>query len=160
MQTGLRPPLAAPQMHVFWIAQPRATYTLESVKVGRANPSEGRHCYGICHDPAAQRLAPTQAIENPARFRAARQRSMMKLSRSAIALSLATALGFPLSAFGQGMNAESREPRAEASVRYATPHSRPKTIGARGIETRALSAVVQRYCQNCHNPKQIRGNHN
>jgi hypothetical protein len=34
----------------------------------------------------------------------------------------------------------------------------PKT-GARGIETRALSAVVQRYCyQNCHNPRALKGN--
>src|SRR5688572_10146782 len=37
----------------------------------------------------------------------------------------------------------------------ARPHSR---IGARGIETKALSATVQRYCMNCHNPRQLRGN--
>jgi hypothetical protein len=35
----------------------------------------------------------------------------------------------------------------------------PPKIGARGIETRALSAVVQRYCyQNCHNPRALKGN--
>jgi hypothetical protein len=37
----------------------------------------------------------------------------------------------------------------------ATPHAR---FGARRIETRALSAAVQRYCVNCHNPKQLKGN--
>jgi hypothetical protein len=35
----------------------------------------------------------------------------------------------------------------------------PPRTGARGIETRALSATVQRYCyQNCHNPRALKGN--
>jgi hypothetical protein len=38
----------------------------------------------------------------------------------------------------------------------ARPHTRP--MGARNIEIAALSAVVQRYCVNCHNPRQLRGN--
>lgn len=33
-------------------------------------------------------------------------------------------------------------------------------MGARGIETKALSAVVQRYCQSCHNAKVTKGNLN
>ncbi len=39
----------------------------------------------------------------------------------------------------------------------AAPHA---TIGARGIETAALTAAVQRYCGQCHNPRQARGNLN
>ncbi|MEK7402874.1 MAG: DUF1592 domain-containing protein [Gemmatimonadota bacterium] len=35
------------------------------------------------------------------------------------------------------------------------PHS---GIGARGISTSALNAAVQRYCGQCHNPRQTRGN--
>ena len=38
----------------------------------------------------------------------------------------------------------------------ARPHTR--AVGARGIEIGALSAVVQRYCVNCHRPAQMRGN--
>jgi hypothetical protein len=35
----------------------------------------------------------------------------------------------------------------------------PPRTGARGIETRALSAVVQNYCyQSCHNPRALKGN--
>ena len=37
----------------------------------------------------------------------------------------------------------------------ARPHTR---IGARNIETRSLTASVQRYCTQCHNPRQMRGN--
>src|SRR5687767_11782316 len=51
-----------------------------------------------------------------------------------------------------GMTAESLPPRPLTTAR---PHSR---IGARGIETKALSATVQRYCMSCHNPRQLRGN--
>jgi hypothetical protein len=39
----------------------------------------------------------------------------------------------------------------------ARPHARR---GARNIETSALNATVQRYCVNCHNPRQLRGNLN
>ena len=39
----------------------------------------------------------------------------------------------------------------------AGPHS---GVGARGISTSALSATVQRYCGQCHNPRQMRGNLN
>jgi hypothetical protein len=41
------------------------------------------------------------------------------------------------------------------AVRFAAPHARR---GARGISSNALSAVVQKYCTNCHNPKQLKGN--
>jgi hypothetical protein len=45
----------------------------------------------------------------------------------------------------------------DAGVPVRTTVLRP-TIGARGIETAALTAVVQRYCQNCHNARLLRGN--
>jgi hypothetical protein len=37
----------------------------------------------------------------------------------------------------------------------AAPHTRS---GARGIPAPALNAVIQRYCGQCHNPRQLRGN--
>ena len=40
----------------------------------------------------------------------------------------------------------------------ARPHTRIATVGARGIETKALSASIERYCTQCHNPRQMRGN--
>ena len=41
------------------------------------------------------------------------------------------------------------------------PAPRPApAIGARGIEMKALNAVVQRYCQGCHNARSMRGNLN
>ncbi|MEX2152653.1 MAG: DUF1592 domain-containing protein [Gemmatimonadaceae bacterium] len=43
-------------------------------------------------------------------------------------------------------------------VRYATPHARSGARVGVGIESKALSAIVQRYCQNCHNQKQLKGN--
>ena len=39
------------------------------------------------------------------------------------------------------------------------PHPAP-AVGARGIEMKALNAVVQRYCQGCHNTRSMRGNLN
>jgi hypothetical protein len=42
------------------------------------------------------------------------------------------------------------------SARYQ-PHSK---VGARGISTAALNAALQRYCAQCHNPRQMRGNLN
>jgi hypothetical protein len=45
----------------------------------------------------------------------------------------------------------------EVPVWAAAPHS---TVGARGIETSALNAAVNRYCVQCHNPRQMRGNLN
>jgi hypothetical protein len=97
----------------------------------------------------------------PNRLSAADGRELMmkKLSHVAIAFTLATAFASPSPVSAQNAT-ESREPRVENAVRYAAPHSRPKTLGTRGIETKALSAVVQRYCQNCHNPKQLKGNLN
>jgi len=41
------------------------------------------------------------------------------------------------------------------AIGAATPH---RGIGARGVSTSALSAVVQRYCGQCHNPRQLKGN--
>jgi hypothetical protein len=60
-------------------------------------------------------------------------------------------------AFGQDTNSDSESTTARPHTKFAAPHSR---VGARGIETRALSAVVQRYCVNCHSPRQMRGNLN
>lgn len=44
--------------------------------------------------------------------------------------------------------------------RPASTPSRVGSIGARGIETKALNAAVQTYCGNCHNPTMKRGNLN
>ena len=43
------------------------------------------------------------------------------------------------------------------STRAGSPHT---GVGARGVSTSALSAVVQRYCGQCHNPRQLKGNLN
>jgi hypothetical protein len=79
-----------------------------------------------------------------------------------VSSALVLVLGFPFSALGQNTSTESNSPRAEhreprTAPRYASPHTR---LGARGVETKALSAAVQRYCVNCHSPRQLRGNLN
>ena len=61
-------------------------------------------------------------------------------------------LGVLITSFALAAGADSLPPKPLVTAR---PHSR---IGARGIETKALSATVQRYCMNCHNPRQLRGN--
>jgi hypothetical protein len=81
--------------------------------------------------------------------------------RSEAALVAAFALiAFPASGAAQNAEREVVEARLASNTRYATPHTRPSAIGARGIETRALSNIVQRYCTNCHSPRQLRGNLN
>jgi uncharacterized protein DUF1592/uncharacterized protein DUF1588/uncharacterized protein DUF1587/uncharacterized protein DUF1595/uncharacterized protein DUF1585 len=57
-------------------------------------------------------------------------------------------------AFSAGSAAGRRVPDV-SPARAPAPHSR---VGARGIATSALSAVVQRYCVSCHNPTQLKGN--
>ena len=61
-------------------------------------------------------------------------------------------LGVLITSFALAAGADSLPPKPLVTAR---PHSR---IGARGIETKALSASVQRYCTQCHNPRQLRGN--
>ena len=81
--------------------------------------------------------------------------------RSEAAVVAAFALiAFSASGSAQNAERESSEARTASNTRFATPHSRPSAIGARGIETRALSNIVQRYCTNCHSPRQMRGNLN
>jgi hypothetical protein len=48
------------------------------------------------------------------------------------------------------------------TVGTATGRHVPPTpkLGARGIETKELNTVVQRYCSSCHNPNQLKGNLN
>jgi Protein of unknown function (DUF1592)/Protein of unknown function (DUF1588)/Protein of unknown function (DUF1595)/Protein of unknown function (DUF1585)/Protein of unknown function (DUF1587) len=64
------------------------------------------------------------------------------------------AIGVAVVATSFGVGVVTADGRPVASpVRAGGP------VGARGIETRALSAVVQRYCyQNCHNPRALKGN--
>ncbi len=57
-------------------------------------------------------------------------------------------------------SAPSTFPPAALPVSSVTDGFALTRVGARGISTAALSAVVQRYCQNCHNPRQLRGNLN
>ena len=63
-------------------------------------------------------------------------------------------LGVLITSFALAAGADSLPVKPLTTAR---PHSR---IGARGIETTALSASVQRYCTQCHNPRQLRGNLN
>src|SRR5262245_58751463 len=83
-------------------------------------------------------------------------------NRRVISVALLLA-GLPPATDARGTHAERREVAASGNgtavhaVRYAPPH---RKLGARGIETSALSAVVQRYCVNCHSPRQLRGNLN
>ena len=63
----------------------------------------------------------------------------------------------PAAALAQNSEPATVTAASASATRYASPHTR---LGARGIETRALSAVVQRYCVNCHSPRQLRGNLN
>jgi hypothetical protein len=72
--------------------------------------------------------------------------------------------------FGLAVPAGQQQPSLEAvsaipvAPVVAAPTSRITTakphtgIGSRGISTAALDAVVQRYCVNCHSPRQKRGN--
>ena len=46
--------------------------------------------------------------------------------------------------------------RTEPASRAHAPVGAP--VGARGVATAALSAVVQRYCQSCHSPTLLKGN--
>src|SRR2546428_501588 len=47
---------------------------------------------------------------------------------------------------------------ADGAPVVAAPHARIGAHGTRGIETKALNAVIQRYCGTCHNPRQLKGN--
>ncbi|MGH7637036.1 MAG: DUF1587 domain-containing protein, partial [Gemmatimonadaceae bacterium] len=82
----------------------------------------------------------------------------MKLSHAVAALTVAAvaiaAVGSPISAVGSGL-VESDSDSA-AGVR---PKPRPEPRQGRAA-TKAFpaSAVVQRYCMGCHNPRQLRGN--
>lgn len=48
--------------------------------------------------------------------------------------------------------------RAEPRRAKPGPHAPYRNTGARGIPTGALSGVVQRYCQSCHNDVTMKGN--
>jgi hypothetical protein len=63
-------------------------------------------------------------------------------------------LGVLIASFALAAGSDSL-PAKPQPLTTARPHTR---IGARGIETKALSASVQRYCTQCHNPRQVRGN--
>src|ERR1019366_1095342 len=84
----------------------------------------------------------------------------MTIARGAVALCTA-GLVFVAGA-ATGTTLPSRAERAIAGAplrRDPIHHVGPRsTTGARGISSAALSAVVQRYCQGCHNARQLKGN--
>src|SRR5688500_6969915 len=64
-------------------------------------------------------------------------------------------LGVLITSFAIAAGAAGADSLPPVPLTTARPHTR---IGARGIETKALSASIQRYCVNCHTPRQLRGN--
>ncbi len=88
------------------------------------------------------------------------QQGGTRMARSAIVAGV-VALAFTAgSATGTGVP-EHRAPAAPPAAAVPVVHRGPEVksaVGARGIEMKALSAVVQRYCQGCHSAKNPRGN--
>ena len=78
----------------------------------------------------------------------------MKLSHAVAALTVAAvaiaAVGTPISAVGSGLE----EPSADLAAGIR-PTPRPQPGSTKAFPA---SAVVQRYCVGCHNPRQLRGN--
>jgi hypothetical protein len=84
----------------------------------------------------------------------------MTVARGAVALfsaGLALAAGAATAGTppARAERAGARVPLRPAAVHHARPGA---PIGARGISTSALSDVVRRYCQSCHNSSQLKGN--
>ena len=74
-----------------------------------------------------------------------------------VAFSVGTATGTGVPVGGRAVRSDSTPVRRAALVHASAKRENP-ALGARGIETAALSAVVRRYCQGCHNAKTPRGN--